>query len=241
MRWWPFIENARSRGTPPTRFVVLFPGRTGSSWLVSSLGAHPQVTAEGERLVRRSPRWQRRWVERLYERHGRDLRAVGFKTKLKDVWDLAAFGKLLDDRSVRPIVLTRRNRVKQAVSVLNARRLRAATGRWNRRAGTAPLPAFAIAPADLDETIEACRAADDALADFVGSLRGPTLELQYEDLLADAEGCFRTVLDFLDVPPAPLTSDVVKNTDDDLCRVLSNYEALREHLAGGPYRAMLSE
>ena len=50
---------------PPVRFAILFPGRTGSSFLVSCLESHPEVLAEGERLVRRSARWQERWLQFL--------------------------------------------------------------------------------------------------------------------------------------------------------------------------------
>ena len=57
------IIEALLPATPAIPFVILFPGRTGSSWLVSSLASHPAIHAEGERLVRmpaaRQPREER--------------------------------------------------------------------------------------------------------------------------------------------------------------------------------------
>jgi LPS sulfotransferase NodH len=222
----------------PTPFIVLFPGRTGSTWLISCLDSHPAIEAEGEQLVRRSPRSQRRWVERFYGRRRRDVLARGFKTKLKDVWDLDAFRDLLHEGEARVIVLARRNTIKLAVSTINARRLHEQTGRWNRSRGTEPLPPFDLDPADLERVIRECRERDERLAAFAGTLDLPRLALFYEDLLAEPEARLREALAFLDVPSAPLVSEVVKNTDDDLSRVLVNYQDLRAHFADGPYAAM---
>ncbi|MCP3903977.1 MAG: sulfotransferase [Planctomycetes bacterium] len=223
----------------PTPFVVLFPGRTGSSWLISCLDSHPAIEAEGERLVRRSPRSQRGWIERFYGRRRRGgVLARGFKTKLKDVWDLDAFRHLLQERGVRVVVLDRRNTIKLAVSTINARRLHERTGRWNRSRDTAALPPFELEPADLERELDECRELRERLAAFADTLELPRLALCYEDLLTDPEGRLAEIMAFLDVPPAPLASEVVKNTDDDLSRVLANHDALREHFAGGPHGAM---
>ena len=66
-------------------FIVLFPGRTGSSWLVDALSRHPEIGIEGEILVGRTEREQEDHLRRLFGTRSRLAR--GFKTKLKDVTD----------------------------------------------------------------------------------------------------------------------------------------------------------
>lgn len=222
-----------------TRFVILFSGRTGSTWLTSSLDSHPQVVAEGERLVRRSAGSQRRWIRRLYRRAGRrGVLAAGFKTKLKDVWDLDAFRDLLQDHDVRVIVMYRRNTVKLAVSAINARRLRAITGRWNRRPGDAALPPFELTEEELRQEIRKCMDRDRELEAYAAALELPQIVLHYEDLLANPDERMDEVMSFLQAPAVRLRSEYLKNTDDDLSRVLVNYEALRARFADDPLGAL---
>jgi LPS sulfotransferase NodH len=223
------------------RFAILFPGRTGSSFLVSSLASHPGILVEGERLVRRPGWWQRRWIRRLYDRR-RDpaIAAVGFKTKLKDVWNLDAFAAMLRARGVRIIELRRRNPVKLAVSTINARRLREQSGRWNRTGETRPLGPLAVEPADLERMVATCMARQAELAAYVGALELPTLRLDYEELLTDRDRWLARVLAFLKVSDMPLRSELLKATDDDLRRALRDYDAVAKHFAGGSYAAFFS-
>jgi LPS sulfotransferase NodH len=229
-------------GSSVTRFVILFPGRTGSTYLTACLSSHPAVVAEGERLVRRSARWQERWVRRLYDRpRPRGVRAVGFKTKLKDVRDLDAFADLLRERSVRVIELGRRNLVKLAVSTLNARRLKARDDLWNRTAGTDELGPLDVAPRDLLETIRACGEAQGVVSAYVARLELATLRLEYEDLLADREAWLGRVATFLEIPARAMQGDVLKATDDDLRVAIADFETIRRALDGGPYARHLIE
>ncbi len=222
-----------------TPFVILFPGRTGSSWLISSLQSHSMVQAEGEQLVTLRPRSHARWIRRLYHRGARaGLRAVGFKTKLKDVWDLDAFRSLLVDEGVRIIVMDRRNTVKLAVSTINARRLHETTGRWNRWAGDPVLPPFELAEADLRRVLAECQGRQRELHAFAGTLPLPRITVHYEDLLGEPERMMGEILAFLDVPPMPLASSVAKNTADDLSRVILNVAELRAAFAGEPFGEM---
>ena len=225
-----------SKATP---FVILFPGRTGSSWLVSSLQSHPMVQAEGERLVQLRPRSQPRWIRRLYHRAARaGLRAGGFKTKLKDVWDLDAFRTLLTGHGARVIVMDRRNTVKLAVSTINARRLFEATGRWNRRAGDPVLPPFTLAEADLRRVLAECQDRQRQLHDYAATLPLPGITIHYEDLLGTPAETMGRVLEFLGAPPMPLDSAVANNTDDDLSLAILNAAELQAAFAGEPFAEM---
>src|SRR5262249_43296180 len=123
---------AQRAAVEPRRFVLLFEGRSGSTYLMESLDAHPQVVAAHEILteLKLEPDVARLQLERtrafLTEPRDGAIAAVGFKTKLADVVDRDAFAALLRALDVRIIHLRRRNLIKLALSVLNAKRLRQA-------------------------------------------------------------------------------------------------------------------
>jgi hypothetical protein len=228
------------------RFVILFPGRVGSTYLVSALDAHPDVEAKGERLDplrAEGPAAQLRWAGRYLRgpwlnRH----RAVGFKTKLRDVLDQRGFAELLTRLDARVILLDRRNDVKHVISRLTARRLRDTTGRWNRRAGEDGVPEpMDVDPDDFDERLRAVVAEKATIAEFVARLDRPNLRVEYEQLLTAPDATFASVLDFLDVAVRPLRGATSKNTSDDLRDVVANFAALRACYAGTPYEAMFDE
>ncbi len=222
----------------PTLFAILFPGRTGSSWLISCLNSHPEIDARGEELVGRSSRSQQRWIKRLYG-GGSGAAARGFKSKLKDVWDLDGFRALLTEHSVRVITMDRRNKIKLAVSTINARRLKTISGRWNQRQGEeVELPPLELDEAELRRVLADGHRVDEQLGAFADSLDLPRMHPAYEELLAAPEERMRDVQLFLGVPPTSISGDVVKNTDDDLSRAVVNYDDLRSRFRDGPYAEM---
>lgn len=226
----------------PVHFAILFPGRTGSSYFVSSLDSHPAIIARGEELVHVAAPRQAKWLARFYdEPQDAAIRAVGFKTKLKDVWDDDAFADFLRRRQVRIVTLVRRNVLKLAVSTLNAQRIAAATGKWNRMRGAAELSPLDVEPGQLADVVATCEKRQVRLERFVAGLDLPTLRIEYETLLADRDRCFAQAFEFLEVPAAPLDSNVLKATNDDLQHALANFDAIAAHFAGGPWETFLSQ
>jgi hypothetical protein len=228
------------------RFVILFPGRVGSTFLVSALDAHPDVAAKGERLdpLRADGAVaQLDWARRYYRgpwinRH----RAVGFKTKLRDVLDPDGFADLLARVDARVILLDRRNDVKHVVSRLTARRLRDTTGRWNRYGDDEPArEPIEVDPDDFDTRLQAVVAEKAAIARFVARLDRPNLHVDYEQLLTAPDATFAAVLGFLAVPVRGIAGATRKNTSDDLRDVIVNFDALRARYAGTEYEAMFDE
>ena len=69
------------------KFVILFEGRTGSSYLISSLDSHPKVRAFGEVLVASKSvgheAQAKRTKEILTTTFFSRNKAIGFKTKLR--------------------------------------------------------------------------------------------------------------------------------------------------------------
>ena len=242
-------------GAATTRgFVLLFQGRTGSSYLTQCLDAHPSVrmlpevfgdmgfkTPIEEREGRAAEQLQ--WLDRFFsEPVGPGLLARGFKTKMTDVLDVRGFTERLRARKVHVLHMTRRNLVKLAVSELNAARLHRERGVWNLEPGQEALPPFRVDPEAFDEMLRRKERFEGLLADYVrNELALPTLSLAYEDLLRDREAVLDRIWGFLGVPGARTEGSLRKNTSDDLRRVLLNFDDLRARYAGTPYEPMFDE
>ena len=244
---------ATSRSSTP--YVLVFQARSGSTHLTELLDSHPAIHAQKESfatLVRRgrkrgwSPtetaRAQLAWMDDYYTSPPTpEVQSWGFKTKFMDIVDRDGFAEVLRKRNVRLVVLTRRNRVKVVVSFLNALRLKDATGGWNLRGDTERLPAFAVDPEEFDTWL---RRYDEALVHikhFADALGQPTLELEYEDLLTAPDPTLERLCTFLGVPCVPMRSSTRKNTNDELRRVVINFDELRARYRESPYGPMFDE
>ena len=229
-------------------FVVLFQGRTGSTFFVEALDSHPDVRCGYEEL------WGDRWDELGSEAQldvarwwlappaDRLVRATGFKTKLRDVVDPDGFAAVLEETGARVLYLKRRNLVKLAVSSLNSERARERTGDWNlyRREPAVAEP-LAVEPAKFLTRLAKHEGYQADLDAFVGAAARPTLTLHYEDLLVDTHGTLALAFRFLDVEPVATSGRTIKMTSDDLRDVLPNFDELRAAVSEPRYRRMFDE
>jgi LPS sulfotransferase NodH len=227
-----------------TSFVVLFQGRTGSTFLIEALASHPNVVARGEVLLAlgSSARVQIEWTRQYFSiDRPSGCAAVGFKTKLADVIDPASFASLLRDAECRILHLDRANVVKQAISWMRADLLFERTAGWNVYDRTQKVPPTSLA---VDGFITRLRAIQDGrsnLEQYVHALGTPICTVSYEQLLIDPQTEFRRILQFLDVAGRPLQSSCMKNTDDDLHAIVPNLAELRSPLVGTSYESMFDE
>jgi hypothetical protein len=226
----------------PVRFVVLFIGRTGSTYLAGTLASHPEIAMKWEWLGGKDGDTQLRDVRRFftrspYARHP----AVGFKTKLGDVTDREGFAELLGELGARIIALQRRNNVKQVVSRVNSERIYDATGYWNLWNEEDRLPPATIEVAEFSRRLERLEEQKHRLESYVKSLELPTLWSDYEDLLVDQRATFDQVFSFLGVRIQPVQGRSIKNTSDDLREAVSNFDELRSHYVGTSYEQMFDE
>ena len=234
------------RKADPVRFVIIAAPRTGSNMLCSMLNSHPEILCHHEifnpagihyALDHRDGQFDlgseaerdlepEVFVRRVFEhRCGRN--AIGFK--LNRGQNERAFEYLLADRSVRKIVLRRRNRVKTFVSELIAQR----TGQWESYAFSdfsAPSPAVEV---NVDRLSEYLAATDRYYAEVESLLDAdgqPYLGATYEDLEFTAEQS--RILAFLDVtaPAAPLLPATRKRNPTDLRALVSNFGELHSAL-----------
>ncbi len=230
-----------------TRFITLFIGRTGSTWLMDMLHRHPWVTALGEEIGRRKhlpAREQNDWLNRFYGSPSPLALAHGFKTKLWNVRDRDHLRSLIRTRRIRVVRLTRRNTLRAAISTIRSHELHAVTGDWNARSARERPPPSAIDLAQLDALIAGREREHAALEAFVRALDTPALEIAYEDLLHDRDAQLKRLARFLRTPLVGLVADrtrYAKNTPEDLSRAVANLDELRAHVAGSPYEPMLTQ
>jgi hypothetical protein len=219
--------------------------RTGSTYLVEALHAHPNVEADYEvmskwREQQATPEEQVEFARAALSDPGIEgVEAVGFKTKLRDVLDREGLAALLRDVSARVIVLRRRNLVKLTVSWCNAERLYDSTGDWNaydpnHRTDTP----FEIDPDVFEERLAQVVDDREDLAQYAESIAQPTLFLFYEDLLHHHRDTLEMTFGFLGVRPLPTQGRTVKNTADDLTLVVSNLDELRSRYHGTRFEPM---
>lgn len=233
---WQAVLKVKSR---VNRFVLLFEGRTGSSYCIKSLNAMGRAQVRSEGLVSlRSDGWpsQETWIkEALTPPTLSRLDVVGFKTKLRDIVDRDRFAELLDSYDLRVLYMKRRNTVKAVVSMMRSRILKERTGSYNAYAAENRLGPTELDPELFDDLLRKRERLDRELDDFVASLNCPRRAFYYEDLLADEEVFFREICDFLGTRYGANRSSAIKNTSDDLSRDITNFDELRGRYLGTPY------
>lgn len=228
-----------------TRFVLLFEGRTGSSYFIGSLDQHPKVRAKEEGLVnlkKSGHEAQAQWVRKALTVPPLSIwGAVGFKTKLRDISDHGLFSTLLQELDVKIIHMQRRNRIKVAVSEINSNVLYERTNYYNLYKEQNRLPPMTIELEHFKRVLKMREELDNSLKIFVSELHLPTLKIWYEDLLTNEYGVLKKAYEFLDVPVRHTRGKSFKNTNDDLRQALLNFDELKAAFMGTPYESMFNE
>jgi LPS sulfotransferase NodH len=230
-----------------TPYVILFIERDGSTYMTSLLMSHPHVQAIYERFAvlkqkGASAQEQLAWAENFYTPPLLNRKsALGFKTKLVDVLDLAGFTELLHRKNVRVIQMQRRNRVKAVISRINAARLHEASGKWNLYDESDRLPPLQVDLEQFSQYLNEREAADAELDNYVSNLQLPKHKIIYEELLVDKDRTLNELLDFLQVTRLALQSKTLKNTRDDLREAVSNLDELKAYFADSAYADMFNE
>ena len=226
-------------------YVLFLVGRVGSTYFSHLLNSHPEIYACQEELAALQddgPGAQLDWARDFLTPPLVGRNAVkGFSVKRIQLLDPDGFANLLSDKGSKIIHMQRRNRIKAVVSYLNGKRLADKTGMWGLFKESDRLPAFTIDPDEFAEALKNREKVEGDLSDYVNTLDRPKLELYYEDMLLDLDAFLEPVFSFLEVPPAPLSAGVKKNTSDDLRNVIENFDELKSKYAGTPYEPMFDE
>ena len=92
------------------------------------------------------------------------------------------------------------------------------------------------------EWLEKIEGANHGLRDYVDGLGLPVLRVDYEDLLVNEREAMSAVCRFLGVAYDPSRSGkCLKNTSDDLSRVVLNLDEIQAAFAGSRYERMFVE
>jgi len=229
------------------RFLILFEGRSGSTYLVEALDNHPDIRAGKELLgaVKAKRNWSESQLEFLNEYYfGHETekyRAIGCKTKHRDIPRKRELAQWLHDNQVKIILQRRRNRVKRMVSVVNGLRLREETGDWNLYRSEDQRGGIEIDVDKFEQWLQRDEDRLEVLVDYATSLQLPTLSVYYEELLTSAESTIERICGFLEVPYQPLEGNCLKNTSDDLSDAVVNFNELKNRFIGTVYEEMFDE
>jgi LPS sulfotransferase NodH len=148
---------------------------------------------------------------------------------LAALWDA-----LPDHRRFAVIHLQRRNLLRQRLS--HERLMAESRADWR---GTAPDAALRLDATHLVERFEAHSRTVDELRRRLAP--GRTLEVFYEDLLAEPTANLARILAFLELPAAPLQSAIRRRPQRPLREALANYDEVARALAGTRWAALLDE
>lgn len=236
----------------PCRFVLLTPGRTGSSYLTKSLNSHPNIIMLfepwGSMFKTPKEKWterardQLKWLDNFFEKsYDAQISAIGFKTKLIDVLDPKMFMEMLREKDARIIYMVRKNIVKLAVSMVNARRIYAKTNTWNLKREKDRLPPFYLDPNEFVIELENAICLKNRLKAYIEELKLPTLKIYYKDLFLNESKTLRRINEFLGVPFVHTRSSLLKNTNDNLRKAVLNFDEIRSRYKDTVYEDMFDE
>ena len=204
--------------------------------------------------------------ERIFCDHPEGVRAVGFKFHYGHQWDFPGILEALTgDAGLHVIRLERRNLLRMLVSlklaettgvwlqdgtskVTPANALRAVRHpiKAARRVGrlfSRPTPSGGDGPAQrvtisVDECYQFMVSTELRYENFDKLFeRHPTLQLYYEDMVADRAAVFRDAQVFLGVEPAPLEVTLRQQNPEPLRDLITNYDELREAFKDSPQAA----
>ena len=225
-------NQPKTNRPPPVRYVMLFPGRTGSTYLTDHMASHPQIVANYEILSQYQDSWSQQveFLDELVHTKRRPrIHAIGFKTKITSVLAPFKFEKYLKDNDFKVIHLTRKNQLKFIVSIVRAKQLRARTGTSNLifqnqeavGSTTIPLIEFSKAKRRLRRRSR--------LARIIDRMKLPSLEMAYEELLNDEQATLKQLWDFLEVRNVATVGKTRKNTPQDLRQAVANLDEIIDH------------
>lgn len=244
-------KRAGQRKPSQDFFVIIFEGRTGSSYTISCLNSHPNVLCYPEILVRRPHHIQKEILDGIAQGHAIEkwpqviinpryfhalpadktsFEAIGLKTKLQDVKSVSHFFDYLHKHKFRLLYLKRHNVIKSALSKLNGRRLvkKYGDGHWNALRKEQVQGAFYVPPNALLTQLEERIRFEKWHQCFFELYQGYKKQFYYEDLLRDEKHFMLQVLNFLDVEDCALQGRFFKNTPDALQDAILNYDEIRK-------------
>jgi hypothetical protein len=198
--------------------------RTGSSHLVSLLDSHPdiacwddEVFGDGEVFDHSSYQDPRDFLRNSVFQI--DAHAAGFKWLWREMSRFTAAWEILKELDISLIHTYRDNLLDSFISYQLATINRAFTS-WY---GEYKITSFEATHEDCLEWFESAEHCDCEIRKHSREAVIPRLEIEYHELCKSQD----RVLDFLDVPPRPLTSRLQKQRMGGQARIIENYRGLK--------------
>lgn len=225
------------------RFIVHSLGRSGSTLLTDLLACHPDIECDGEilshRLVVTSPERLVRDRARLFR-----SRTYGFKMRPRHysdqgIADPAAFLQRLHADGWRVLHLERRNLLRIALSWVASRQTGVVHRTFRDRSRAV---ARGYVPIDLLRE-QLARVSREVAVEEAALARVPHLRLSYEDDLVQEDTrqpIMNRVFDYLDLPPARVSTKYVRLSSDRFEDFVENYDEMAAALAGTQYEPFLN-
>lgn len=212
------------------KYVILFQGRAGSTFLTEHMRSHPEIRALYEEFCDVPNDWdaQLDWMTNFYYSKPQNdrVKVVGFKTKYTDIADLDLFANFVQDNGIKVIHLFRRNLVKLIVSVIRADELRRRHGNSNLYHPEKKIGRIHVDPREFKKHKKRIRIYRE-LKDYVDGLNVDVCRVNYEQLLHNLPGTLNRIWRFLGVSRHETEAEVMKNTPDRLEDAVANLDELR--------------
>lgn len=247
----------------PRRFFVLTTTRSGSTWLLSLLNSQPGVAAFEELFLWRRVRPEMAWLaegspERYFvrretiggsrltrvlrylrevEAHRPDAQSIGFKLMISQLHHAPDLLPLLALRRYRLILLLRANHFESVVSAMVVDQTDNPHGK-DDQAGPRSL---SLDPDELVRRIRVRRQRFLVMRAIKTLWPAPSIEVGYDDLVADQEGTVRGILRTIGVEqaPTPVQSPLTKRIRRPYSELIENFSAVATRMRQAGYGDLL--
>jgi len=236
----------RPAGPPFAGLLLGYAPRAGAALLLATLQGHPGLGIAAAEAFAGVPGSRQLDHLALLRRRARGLRGRRFvvRGQLAHCADAEGLAAAAERHDLAVVVLQRQNRVRQAISQLNAERCRLRHG-TEHPCGPVALPPLQLAPALLEERLEALaegeRRMEAALAPLLARAPGRVFLLTYEQLETALPAVTAALLSLLGLAPRPLTAGLCRLTPERSAQALADQEALLALYRGSPLAALLRD
>lgn len=231
------------------RLYICFEARCGSGFLLNKLNYQKGVHVEDEWMMfnRRKgvgSHSQASHVEKFFasQANSKDGCVRGFICKVSDITDPTAFLAAIRNADVKILDLRRRNICKQALSNIRAVDAREKTGKAHAYSKSEVFGASRVDPVRFWGAVRGFEQRLEGQDRFVRQANLPTIQVYYEDLVADSS-VFNALLSFLEVDPSSAVQPrdrTLKQTANRFADAVENFHEIAE-TAPSPYHKRLLE
>lgn len=239
--------------TRSKHFVIIFEGRTGSSYVVSCLNSHPDILCYPEILANSTETKQKKTLNTFARNQSlapnnlislRDayfhckntkqhpVQVSGFKTKLHQLKNLPSFYRFIHKHQFKLIYLKRKNLLKSIISELNAIRLKKKHGIYNAENTNQIQGSIYIDPEKFITHLQQRLLSETAHETFFNACQLSKHIFYYEDMIKSELLFFQELLFYLNVEPISLQGKFHKNTPDNISDAIANYDEIRTLIKG---------